>query len=255
MTTRRIGLLVEYEGVAYHGSQRQPQHDTIEGRVGEAVRALTGEMARVASQGRTDAGAHARGQVMAFDTDNARLPETAIVAGLNRYLPQDIAVRAVAELPAGFDVRRRAWSRVYRYFLRLGAPSPLTRRSVWDYEGELDIAAMRAAAATLVGEHDFAAFAGRPDTPTNTVRGMRRATVHRWRKLVSFTFEATAFLPHQVRRTVGALVEVGAGRMDGAAFRALLEEKTFGLAGPPAPLQGLYLWRVRYNPPLFGGMG
>ena len=254
MTTRRIGLLVEYEGTAYHGSQRQVRHDTIEGRVREAVRTLTGETARVVSQGRTDAGAHARGQVMAFDTDDARLPETAIAAGLNRYLPDDIAVRAVAEVPADFDVRRRAWSRVYRYFMRLGPPSPLTRRLTWDYEGDLDITAMRSAAATLVGEHDFTAFSGRPDTPTNTVRCIRRATVHRWRKLVSFTFEATAFLPHQVRRTVGALVEVGMGRMDRAAFGALLEEKTFALAGPPAPPQGLYLWRVRYNPPLFGGM-
>ncbi len=248
---RRIGLLVEYDGTAYHGSQRQARHDTIEGRVREAIRALTGEQARVVSQGRTDAGVHARGQVMAVDTE-AALPARAFVGGLNRHLPDDIAVQAARELPPDFDVRRRARSRAYRYLAYVGAErSPLRRRFAWVCGEAPDVSAMRAAAALLVGEHDFAAFAGKPDAPATTVRRMLRAEVRQKGALVDFTFEATAFLPHQVRRTVGALMEVGRGRLDEATFRTFLRGGAFALAGPAAPPQGLYLWRVVYEPPLF----
>ncbi len=253
MTGRRIALLLEYEGTAYHGSQQQPHLDTIEARMRAAMTELTGEDARLWFQGRTDAGAHAKGQVMAFETE-AMLPERAFVHELNHRLPADIAVKAARELPEGFDVRRRARSRVYRYLLRTPeSKSPLWRRMAWTCEEAPDIGLMRQAARELVGEHDFAAFAGKPDRETNTVRRMFRATVHGWRGLIGFTFEGTAFLPHQVRRTVGALVQVGLRRLDIATFRGYLRSGVYAQAEPAAPPQGLYLWRVRYDPPLFEG--
>ncbi len=250
---RRIGLLIEYDGTAYHGSQRQARDDTIEGRVRDAALALTGRPARVVSQGRTDAGAHARGQVMALDTEAAH-QAAAFVGGLNCYLPHDIAVRAARELAPGFDVRRRARSRQYRYLVRVSSGrSPLWRRFAWVCEIEPDVEAMQAAAGRLVGERDFAAFAGRPDRPANTVRRMLRATVKRKGGVIGFTFEATAFLPHQVRRTVGALMQVGQGKMNEETFRNFLRGGAFAQAGPVAPPQGLCLWSVSYEPPVFEG--
>lgn len=260
---RRIGLLLEYDGTAYHGSQRQAGErggpdrlETIEGSVRDAVRRFTGETVRLWSQGRTDTGVHARGQVMAFETA-VNYPERAFVHGLNRELHDDIAVKAARELPPEFDVRRRARSRVYRYLLRTSndGRSPLWRTRAWACDGSPDVALMRDAVGTLVGEHDFAAFASKPDRPTTTVRRMLRATVRGCRDFVGFTFEATAFLPHQIRRTVGALVEVGLRRLDVAQFRNYLRGGAFAQAGPAAPPHGLYLWRVRYDPPLFEGAG
>lgn len=249
---RRIGLLVEYEGTGYHGSQRQARQDTIEGRVREAAFALTNERSRLVSQGRTDAGVHAVGQVMALDTSTEHRPDV-FVDGLNRFLPDDIAVKAAAELPEGFDVRRRVSCRQYRYLVFESAtPAPLIRRWAMVSDARLDIEAMDEAAHGLLGEHDFASFASRPDRPTNPTRVMSRADVWRKRNIVEFVFEATAFLPHQVRRTVGALLEVGRGKMSGERFRSFLEAPAFATAGPSAPPQGLYLWRVRYEPPIFG---
>jgi tRNA pseudouridine38-40 synthase len=197
---------------------------------------------------RTDAGVHARGQVASFLTRKP-FDESVFVDGLNYWLPDDIAVRRAREVAIDFDVRRRARRRLYRCLVHNDrAPSPLLRQRSWHVKQPLDATAMQKAAACLVGRHDFAAFAGAPETPgASTVRTMHRFDVRRLGRLVSFEAEADAFLPHQVRRTVGALVEVGLGRQTPQWFEELLREGAPATAGPAAPSQGLCLMQVTYR--------
>jgi tRNA pseudouridine38-40 synthase len=244
---RRIALLLEYDGSRYGGSQIQKNAPTIQGSLEGAIKRLTGETARAAFAGRTDAGVHARGQVASFLTRRP-FDATVLVDGLNYWLPDDIAVRGAREVALDFDVRRRARRRLYRYLVYNGrAPSPLLRRRAWHVKQPLDVPAMQQAAACLVGRHDFAAFAGSLERPeTTTVRTMHRFDVRRLGRLVSFEAEAAAFLPHQVRRTTGALVEVGRGRQTPQSLEALLRAGKPATGGPAAPPQGLCLVRVTY---------
>jgi len=244
---RRIALVLEYDGSRYGGSQIQKNAPTIQGELEGALRRLTGAGCRVALAGRTDAGVHARGQVASFPT-GAPYDIGAFVGGLNRWLPDDIAVRRAAEVPPDFDPRRRARRRLYRYLIYNDpVPSPLLRGRAWHLEEPLDMGAMAQAAASLVGRHDFAAFAAELANPrASTVRTVYRIELRRRGRLLVLLTEAGSFLPHQVRRTVGALAQVGLGRQTPQEFAAMLQEARPGVAGPTAPAQGLCLMRVTY---------
>jgi tRNA pseudouridine38-40 synthase len=250
---RRIALLLEYDGSRYGGSQIQKNAPTIEGNLEGAIKRLTGETARLAFAGRTDAGVHACGQVASFLTQR-RFDTAVFVDGLNHWLPDDIAVRGAREVAPDFDARRQANRRLYRYLVQTGrSPSPLLRQRAWHVKEPLDVAAMQQAAAYLVGRHDFGAFAGNLKSPQgSTVRTMHRFGVRRLGRLITLEAEADAFLPHQVRRTVGALVEVGAGRRTPQWFEMLLSGGEAAIAGPAAPPQGLCLVRVTYPDLDFG---
>ena len=241
---RRLALLLEYDGRRYGGSQLQRDVPTIQRELAQALEQLTQERPSVAFAGRTDAGVHATGQVVAFSTTS--ILETAVFErGLNALLPQEIAVRRAVEVPERFDPRRHASSRTYRYTIYNALiRSPLRRDQAWHVSESLDLAAMRGAAAELLGEHDFAAFSRREGV--STVRCMRRATVVRSGPLVTVELQATAFLRQQVRRTVGALAQIGAGRLTVDTFRDLLQRAEPNSAGPLAPAQGLCLVRVDY---------
>jgi tRNA pseudouridine38-40 synthase len=251
---RRLALLLEYDGSDFSGSQLQPERRTVQGTLEEAVRALTGAPPdgvgpRVAFAGRTDAGVHALGQVAAFDTTST-LEVGTVRRALNHLLPEDVAVRAVAEVAPGFDPRRHAVGRTYRYAIRHGAPrSPLRRAREWHRGGTLDLEAMARAAATLPREvWDWAAFAGPVPDGYPTLRTLRRCDVQRvGEQRVVVTMEADGFLPHQVRRTVGALVRVGSGGLSVEEFAGLIEGAPSS-AGPTAPPQGLVLCSVAYPP-------
>jgi len=241
---RRLALVLEYDGRRYGGSQYQKNAPSIQGELEAALNKLTGESVRVAFAGRTDAGVHARGQVASFVTGSRHETEV-FVRGLNHWLPDDIAVQRASEVPLDFDVRRRARSREYRYLvLNSPLPSPLLGAFTWQVAEQLGVEAMRNAAALLVGRHDFAAFAG--PVAGSTVRSLRRCELKAWGRLLAVYMEADAFLPHQVRRTVGALVQVGLGRQSAAQLAALLRKPESGVAGPAAPPQGLCLMRVNY---------
>ena len=250
---RRLALLLEYEGSAYGGSQYQKNARTIQAELESALSSLTGESIRVALAGRTDAGVHAKGQVASFLTASDH-PQQVFLRGLNYYLPQDIAVRAVAELPLAFDVRRQALSRRYRYTIyNSGQRSALWRRFAWQVSQPLAVEAIQAAACCLVGEHDFAAFT-QPwlKGQRSTVRLVSASQVWRRGPLIRFDMKANAFLPQQVRRTVAALVQVGSGRLSLEGFRQLVEAAPAGAASLAAPPHGLCLWKVRYKMELFG---
>jgi tRNA pseudouridine38-40 synthase len=249
---RRLALLLEYEGTGFGGSQYQKNTRTIQDALERALSSLTGEPIRVALAGRTDAGVHARGQVAAFSTGSHHGPDVFLRA-LNHHLPDQIAVRAVRGVPLTFNPRREAVGRWYRYTIHCGRNRPaLRRRFVWHVAEPLDVEAMAKAAASLVGAHDFAAFtqpslAGK----RNTCRRMTRAEVRRRGRCLLLEVEANAFLPHQVRRIVGALVEVGRGRLSPDGFPDLLRRAEPGAASLTAPARGLCLMKVRYEDGLF----
>jgi tRNA pseudouridine38-40 synthase len=249
---RRIALLVEYQGTAYGGSQYQKNAPTVQGTLERALGKLTGEPIRVAMAGRTDAGVHARGQVASFKT-GSRHGADLVLRGTNALLPGDIAVQAAAEAPAAFNPRRDARSRWYRYTLYQRAPkTALKRHFVWHVTGSLDIGSMARTAALLEGHHDFAAFTAPSEARrTVTERDVFRACITEVEDGAVFDIEANAFLPHMVRRIVGTLVEVGAGRMTEAEFQRLLSEAPPGAASRTAPPSGLCLMKVRYESGLF----
>ena len=244
---RCVALLLEYDGAAYGGSQLQRNAPSVQGELESAIGRLTGETVRTAFAGRTDAGVHAFGQVAAFTTGAGHSAAT-FVRGLNALLPVDIAVRAAVEAPVDFDPRRDARWRWYRYTV-WNAPerSPLWRRTAWHVRTPLDDEAMAREAAALAGEHNLASFGAALPEGRSARRRVARATVRRRGPLVVLDIEATAFLPHQVRRTAGALVEIGSGRLPAGTFAAWLAAPKSGTAGPAAPPHGLCLMRVTYD--------
>ncbi len=253
MAVTRVVLIIEYDGRCYHGSQLQAGPATIQGEIEQAIRGLTGERCRIATASRTDAGVHARGQVVSFRTDSL-LSEQTLVKGINYYLPRDIAVKAAYRVADSFDVRRNAVSREYNYCILNG----LTRSPIWrgfsHLVGEhLDIEAINEACQALLGEHDFVSFASRIGAEKKcTVRYVYRAAMERQGELAVFNMVANSFLPHQVRNTIGLLIKVGLGRVSTSEFCSIIEARVPGLAGPMAPACGLCLMRVNY-PVSFGG--
>jgi tRNA pseudouridine38-40 synthase len=250
---RRLALLVEYDGTAYGGSQHQTNAPTVQGALEGALSSLTGEQIRVTLAGRTDAGVHAIGQVAAFNTAT-RHSTPVVLRGTNAALPRDIAVRAVREVDAGFNPRRQATGRWYRYTLHTGSHRlALLRHSAWHAGPALNLEAMTAAAEALIGVHDFAAFT-RPSEALSrsTVRCIRRVSLSGAAgRLVYVDVEGNAFLRNMVRRIVGALVDVGRGKNSVGEFEALVAEARPGAASMLAPARGLCLMKVRYESGLF----
>jgi tRNA pseudouridine38-40 synthase len=242
---RRLALLLEYDGGRYGGSQLQKNAPSIQGELEVAFERLTGAHSRAAFAGRTDAGVHALGHVAALTT-TSRLSTATVLRGLNALLPHDIAVRRLVEAPTGFDPRRHAHRRLYRYVVYNAAVrSPVWRDRAWHVAEPLDVAAMHRAAALLPGERDFAAFSRR-EPNTTTVRHLERCDVARRGPLLTLEMRANAFLRQQVRRTAGTLVQVGRGRLTPTEVAALLDKAEPCTAGPVAPPQGLYLVAVSY---------
>jgi tRNA pseudouridine38-40 synthase len=244
-----VKLVLEYDGTRYVGWQVQPNGPSIQAEVERALATLHHAPRRVTASGRTDAGVHAAGQVASFPEESP-LPLIAYVRGMNAVLPRDIAVREASLEADGFDARRSARGKRYRYRIE-NAPSraPLTRLYAWQLFPPLDVEAMRAAAVHLVGRHDFAAFQASDCEAHHAVREVTRlevtgATGGR----IDVVIEATAFLKHMVRNVVGTLVEVGRGRRQAADVAAVLASGDRARAGPTAPPQGLCLERVFYPP-------
>jgi tRNA pseudouridine38-40 synthase len=245
---RVIKLTVEYEGTAYVGWQVQLNGLSIQGELERALSTMLKQPVRITGAGRTDAGVHAEGQVASFKTERG-VPLKAFVAGTSALLPKDISVRHAEERGARFDARRSALGKRYRYTI-VNRPSraPLARRFAWEVFQPLDVEAMRAAAAGLVGTHDFSAFRASDCQAQTVVRELRRLEVERAGERIQIEVEATAFLKHMVRNIVGTLVEVGLGRRTVQSVAQVLAEKKRELAGVTAPAHGLCLVEVFYPP-------
>lgn len=242
----RFKLIVEYEGAAYHGWQIQPNGESVQAVLERAAAEMLGEAVRMTAAGRTDAGVHAAGQVVCFDVDRDLAPRV-VQRGLNALTPPDVSIRGAEVVPAEFDPRRSALSRTYVYRIwNRQAPSVFWRRYAWHVARPLDVDAMRAAAAELVGEHDFSSFRAAGCDAAHAVRRVLQSAITARGPMVAYHIEATAFLRHMVRNIVGSLAAVGVGDRRAGDIGALLAARDRTRAGPTAPACGLCLLRVTY---------
>ena len=244
----RYALIVEYDGTRYSGFQFQKNARTVQEEIETAIARFTGETVRIKAAGRTDAGVHATGQVVTFDSD-AGHPTEVVVRALNSHLPNDIAVKEAHGVGDTFDPRRCATERTYVYTIDCGKTrSPIRRRTTWHLGRRLDVRRMIEAEAEFKGVHDFARFSGpleRPDS--STVREIFAIEVKGDAETVRIEVTGNAFLPHQVRRMAGALVDVGLGKLTSEDVRRILEGPVAGVVARALPPQGLCLVSVRYG--------
>ena len=251
----RVALIVEYDGTNYHGFQYQLNSRSIQQELEKAISSLTSEKIRVNAAGRTDAGVHAEGQVVAFNTCSAHPPETFLNA-VNYYLPGEISVKAAYRVPDNFDPRRGAISRTYRYEI-VNSPvrSALLRNRACHILEPLDIHSMQSGAKLFIGRHDFARFCKPPDdVQMSTTRDIYSASVIPRDELVTFRIAGSSFLRHQVRRMAGSLVDVGRNRLTVTELKTMIDGGVTDAVANSLPARGLYLQEVKYEdfPPEVG---
>lgn len=255
---RTLKITIAYDGTAYVGWQRQAAGTSIQGLLEAAIARIEGDAVTVTGAGRTDAGVHALGQVASVTVPSAAasIACEAYVRALNASLPEDVRVRAVAEVAEDFHARFSARAKTYRYRLtRGGVASPFESRYAWHVTHPLDVASMRAALEVCRGEHDFAAFQSTGTPVRDTVRTMIAAgitdssVVERGEpdaSLLVIELTGTGFLRHMVRAVAGTLVDIGRGRWPPGEMAAILASRDRSRAGPTAPPQGLFLVSVDY---------
>lgn len=247
----RIALGIEYNGAAFYGWQIQDGVRTVQACVEQALTRVADHPVSVITAGRTDAGVHAAGQVIHFDSSATRSAR-AWVFGANTHLPADISVTWAQPVSDAFHARFSATARYYRYliFNRAVRPGLLNGRVSWCYR-PLDAARMAQAAHYLLGEHDFSAYRALSCQAKHAVRTVRRLEVARHGELVVLDVVANAFLQHMVRNIAGVLMTIGAGEREPAWAREVLETRDRTLGGVTAPPHGLTLMGVEY-PDEFG---
>jgi tRNA pseudouridine38-40 synthase len=267
---RNIRLTLAYDGTNYVGWQVQPNGLSIQTVVTNAIEKLIGGSVNLLTSGRTDSGVHALGQVASFQTESP-IPCDGIRKALRRFLPEDIIVYDVAEVPLDFHATFSTRKKRYRYVIHNSRThNAFLRNYVWHFYGSLDAAVMHAAGQELVGEHDFRSFESQWPNKATSVRNVLELTVTRenycplyvesksqprpakqfatddpgdfiWLEIV-----ANGFLYNMVRAIVGTLVSVGRGRWDAADVRRILQAQNRSVAGDTAPARGLYLVNVDY---------
>lgn len=243
----RIALGLEYDGRAFCGWQSQTPACGVQDALERALGAIAGEAVRVSAAGRTDTGVHALSQVIHFDT-HAQRPESAWVRGVNAHLPHGVAVNWAQPVSDDFHARFSAVERRYVYLLlnRPARPGLLHGKVGW-FHAPLDFAAMREAAAYLLGEHDFTAFRAAECQAKSPVKTLYQFDVEQSGDYFLFHLRANAFLHHMVRNLVGALVYVGKGKHPPSWIREILESRDRRLAAPTFAPGGLYLAGVSYD--------
>lgn len=244
---RTLKITLAYDGTRFVGWQRQAEGESIQGLLEDALAKFEGGPVTAHGAGRTDAGVHARGQVASAAVSFPH-PVDTLVRALNAQLPEDIRVLEVADAPADFHARFSARSKAYRYQLRAGSVGdPFTRAFVWQLAERLDVAAMREAAAKLIGTHDFAAFQSAGTETSTTVRTITRSDILLGGADMAYEIAGDGFLRHMVRAIVGTLVEIGRGWRPPASMAQLVDGGTRAEAGATAPPHGLCLVRVDYD--------
>jgi len=241
-------LLIEYDGTAYHGWQRQTNTPTIQGTIETVLRTMTQEPVTLIGSGRTDAGAHATGQVANFRVET-RLTSHEFLRGLNSLLPADIVIKNCEQVKDSFHARYDARSKVYDYrILNRPIPAALFRQYAWHIRQPLDLETSRTAMLCLKDRHDFSSFQAAGSSQSDAVRTVIDINLSDkdGDGYVVFSIEADGFLRHMVRNIVGTLVDVGLGKTSPGGFENILISKDRKQAGITAPAHGLFLRNVKY---------
>lgn len=245
---RNIKMTIEYDGGRYLGWQRLGDSDkTIQGKIENILSEMTKTTIEIVGSGRTDAGAHAKGQVANFKTIS-NLDLVAMRDYLNTYLPRDIIVKELEEVPERFHARYNVNGKKYSYYVwNTVVPSAFERNYSYHYPEELDVEKMNEACSKLIGTHDFIGFSALKKSKKSTVRTIDEISIHREGDLLHFTFVGEGFLYKMVRIMMGTLLEIGAGVMEPAYIDAIFESGIRSDAGMTVPAQGLFLDEVYYD--------
>lgn len=244
---RNFKIIIEYDGSAYHGWQRQKHLRTIQGEIEKALLKMTGNKVTLKGSGRTDAGVHAFGQVANFHCDTAMLPEV-FYKGLNSLIPDDIVIKECKEVDGKFHAQYDAKSKIYSYkILNCHTPAAVGRQYEWFIRKKLNLHAMQLSISHIIGIHDFKAFEGTGSPRSNTTRNVLNATIEQKdTNYLCFEIEANGFLKHMVRNLVGTLVDAGLCKITPYDFKQIFISKNRNNAGATAPPHGLFLMHVKY---------
>lgn len=241
-------FIISYDGSRYYGWEHQPNTElTIQGKIENVLALMVGKMPDVIGAGRTDAGVHARAMVAnaRLDTD---MTEDEIRDYMNRYLPDDIAIKEVRIASDRFHSRYNAIGKTYQYTCYVDKVKPIfDRKYVYIPEERPNVAKMQEAAQYLVGTHDFASFCSNPRMKKSTVRKVDKIEIVQKGPYITFTYHGTGFLQHMVRILTGTLLEVGFGKRTPESMLELIEAKKRALAGFTAPAKGLCMMKVDYD--------
>lgn len=244
---RNFKVTLQYEGTRYQGWQKQESTDnTIQGKLEALLSKMAGTKVEIQGSGRTDAGVHAAGQVANFHLDTDQSPSQ-IMDYMNFYLPEDIAVISIEDVPERFHSRLNAKGKTYLYRV-INSPVPhiFDRKYAWTVEEKLDVDAMRKAAAFLEGTHDYKAFTSLKKSKKSTVRTVERILIECVDDEIRFTFRGDGFLYHMVRIMMGTLIEVGLHKKKPEEITGIFEKGLRENAGELVPAKGLTLLEVRY---------
>ena len=243
-TLKTIKLVLEYDGTLFSGWQIQPEQRTIQEEVEKALREITKENIRITGAGRTDAGVHALGQMASFKT-RKDVPLSAYEKGINTFLPREIRVLRAEEMYPGFDARRDAVSRMYRYVISK-AERAIGYQYAWFPNFDFDTRPMKRASKHLKGEHSFRSFSKGNDEDEECISKVFHVRWEETNTEIRFEISAIRFFHNMIRIIVGTLMEVGRGKMHPHQFRTILEGQDRTQAGPTVPPHGLFLVRVMY---------
>ncbi len=242
-----VRMVVSYDGNRYNGFQTQPGGNTIQDVLETGICSLTREGIRIIGSGRTDAGVHARGQVINFHTE-AKIPIERWALALNSRLPDDIVVLSADEAPDEFHARFSAKRKTYRYTIDTGHfPNVFIRRYSFHHHAPLDIRAMRLALNALIGEHDFTSFTSTQSTQLSHVRTLYDGWLEESEGRLDIFVTGSGFLYNMVRIIAGTLIDVGEGKRRAEDMPDILAAKDRTAAGPTAMAHGLALWSVEYE--------
>ncbi|MEQ8202710.1 MAG: tRNA pseudouridine(38-40) synthase TruA [Smithellaceae bacterium] len=244
---RNFKMVIEYDGTAYCGWQRQKNGVSIQQVLEEKIRLITREEVTVIGSGRTDAGVHALNQVASFRSSTS-LPEEILCRGINGLLPPDIVVKKLEEVPVEFHPQYSARGKTYVYKICNRRLRPaLGRKYCWFIQHPLDLTAMKQAAGYLIGRYDFSCFCATGSSVKDRTRTVKSVSIIKGDDgLLEITIEAQGFLRYMVRNIVGTLVEIGRGKRKPSEMKEIIDSRDRNIAGITAPACGLYLKEVKY---------
>jgi tRNA pseudouridine38-40 synthase len=243
----RIKCTIAYDGTGFAGYQVQPNKRTVQGDIEAALSRLhKGQNIKISASGRTDAGVHAKGQVIHFDTP-LNLPEDKWVIAMNSHLPDDVVILQAERQPSDFHARYDAVGKEYRYFIHQSTQlDPFLRNFAYHYRYPIDVKKMEEAAGALIGTHDFTSFCSAKTEVEDKVRTLETIEFFEENGLLVLRFVGNGFLYNMVRILVGTLLEAGRGEREPSTFKEILDKRDRQYAGKTAPGHGLYLWEVFY---------